>query len=284
MDNVCIIIGAPRSGTNMLREVVTKFNGVHTWPCDEINYIWRYGNASFPSDQLRPEHATDRAKKYIRNQFQKIRKKTGASIVVEKTCANSLRVPFVKEVCPNAKYIFIVRDGLDVVGSASIRWKAKPEYSYLLKKARYVPALDLPYYASRYFLNHLTRLFSKTKDLAFWGPSTIEMDMWLENYSIQEVCALQWKACVEYADKSLQQIEPNNIHKVSYESFVTNPLQETQRLAEFLDRETTTEVDAFVNETINNSSVGKGREKLTTGQILQLREHIGSTLERFGYE
>jgi len=33
-----IIVGAPRSGTNMLRDVLTSFDGVCTWPCDEINY------------------------------------------------------------------------------------------------------------------------------------------------------------------------------------------------------------------------------------------------------
>ena len=40
-----VIIGAARSGTNMLRDVLVKLPGVGTWPCDEINYIWRHGNA-----------------------------------------------------------------------------------------------------------------------------------------------------------------------------------------------------------------------------------------------
>ena len=47
-----IIIGAPRSGTNILRDVLTSFDGICTWPCDEINYIWRHGNAKYPSDEL----------------------------------------------------------------------------------------------------------------------------------------------------------------------------------------------------------------------------------------
>ena len=37
-----IIIGAPRSGTNMLRDILTNFEGIETWPCDEINYIWTW--------------------------------------------------------------------------------------------------------------------------------------------------------------------------------------------------------------------------------------------------
>ncbi|MDN5869901.1 MAG: sulfotransferase [Nitrococcus sp.] len=32
-----VIIGAPRSGTNMLRYVLTPIPGVRTWRCAEIN-------------------------------------------------------------------------------------------------------------------------------------------------------------------------------------------------------------------------------------------------------
>ena len=47
-----IIIGAPRSGTNMLRDVLCNLDGVGSWPCDEINYIWRHGNVKNPSDEF----------------------------------------------------------------------------------------------------------------------------------------------------------------------------------------------------------------------------------------
>ena len=37
-----IIIGAGRSGTNMLRDLLAQLPQFSTWPCDEINYIWRH--------------------------------------------------------------------------------------------------------------------------------------------------------------------------------------------------------------------------------------------------
>ena len=52
-DHDIIIIGAPRSGTNMLRDVLTALPGFETWPCDEINLAWRHGNRALPSDELR---------------------------------------------------------------------------------------------------------------------------------------------------------------------------------------------------------------------------------------
>lgn len=89
-----VIVGAPRSGTNMLRDVLTSIPGATTWPCDEINLIWRHGNRDVPSDELAPEMARPEVTSYIRRRFDRIRR-TDAPCVVEKTCANALRMGFV---------------------------------------------------------------------------------------------------------------------------------------------------------------------------------------------
>jgi len=129
-----VIIGAPRSGTNMLRDLLCSVDGVATWPCDEINYIWRHGNLRYPSDAFSPDMVNPRIQQYIRGQFSWVAKKYGARIVVEKTCANSLRVDFVERVLSQPKYIFIARDGVDVVCSAMRRWRAKLDLPYVLRK------------------------------------------------------------------------------------------------------------------------------------------------------
>ena len=113
-----IIIGAGRSGTNMLRDLLTSAPGVETWPCDEINYIWRHGNLTEPSDEFSPLMATENVNSFIRNKFDKLFRLKDCSYIVEKTCANSLRVGFVSKVFPDAKFIHLIRDGRDVVASA----------------------------------------------------------------------------------------------------------------------------------------------------------------------
>ena len=42
-----IILGAPRSGTNMLRDILCQHPFLNTWNCDEINPIWKYNNYSY---------------------------------------------------------------------------------------------------------------------------------------------------------------------------------------------------------------------------------------------
>jgi len=87
-----IIIGAPRSGTNMLRDALTGVPGVSTWPCDEINYIWRHGNKRHPSDEFTPEMVTSDIRRYVNHRFDRVASRCHAHTVVEKTCANSLRM------------------------------------------------------------------------------------------------------------------------------------------------------------------------------------------------
>src|SRR5690348_6184670 len=110
MSQNVVIVGAPRSGTNILRDVLTSFDDVGSWSCDEINYIWRHGNLRYPSDEIPSDRATPAVAAYIQREFDGIRQAKRVRVVVEKTCANSLRVPFVARVLPEAKYVFIYRD------------------------------------------------------------------------------------------------------------------------------------------------------------------------------
>jgi len=278
-----IIVGAPRSGTNMLRDILCKLDLVKTWPCDEINYIWRYGNASYPSDEIPVEKATPSVKKYIRKCFDNIHKKSSAKIILEKTCANSLRVPFVDEVIPEAKYIFIYRNGIDVVGSARLRWKASLNLSYILKKARYIPKLDLPYYAVRYLWARIYRLFSKQKRVAFWGPCIDDMESILKKYSLEEICGLQWKQCVESSEEAFSKMSPEKVIRLKYESFVQNPKDEMKRILTFLKLQYSQEDLENIIKDVSVSSLNKGRRSLGNVQVKKLENLLSDTLRQYGY-
>lgn len=278
-----IIIGAPRSGTNMLRDVLTSFKGLGSWPCDEINYIWRHGNVSYSSDEIPSALATKRVKKYIRNQFEKLAHKKNIDCVVEKTCANSLRVPFVNEVLPDAKYIFIYRDGVDAVGSAKLRWTANLELSYILQKVRFVPKADLPYYAIRYLWSRAYKLFSKEKRLAFWGPALDGMDKLLEQHSLNEVCALQWQRCVDKAEEAFVQMPQEQVIKIKYERFVSSPKEELTKILDFVNYNASEEAISHSVLNVSDKNVGKGREMLGADEVSQLETLIGSSLKRYGY-
>ena len=279
-----IIVGAPRSGTNMLRDVLVQLQNTGTWPCDEINYIWRHGNLRHPSDEFSSEMATPPVQKYIRDRFDQLANNRNLDTVVEKTCANSLRVGFIDKILPEAKYIFFVRDGMDAVSSALERWNASFELMYILRKARYVPIADLPYYASRYLFNHIYRLVSGEKRLAFWGPKMNNTDELLAKHTLTEVCALQWKTCVDIAERDFLSIPSEKIFRIKYEEFVKNPVAIFSQLADFLDKRVPQNIAGYLNAHIRAGSVGKGRQKLGVEKVDRLRPLIADTLNRCGYE
>lgn len=278
-----IIIGAPRSGTNMLRDVLTSFDNVSTWPCDEINYIWRHGNVRYPSDEIPANNSTPAIQNYIQQRFSDIREKDSADIVVEKTCANSLRVPFVDSVMPNAKYIYIYRDGIDATGSAKERWTAELDIPYILEKVRFVPKTDLPYYGLRYFWARVYRLVSREKRLAFWGPALDNMPNILANHTLNEVCALQWQRCVEKAEQAFSQMPAEKVVRVRYEDFVREPVQELTRILEFMGKEVEVNKVSQAVKGVSSRSLGKGRKSLGEEEVANLEALVGETLKRYDY-
>jgi hypothetical protein len=281
-DNV-IIVGAPRSGTNMLRDVLTSLDGFATWPCDEINYIWRHGNVRYPTDEIPAIYATPRVKNYIQDCFKYIQEKYNADVVVEKTCANSLRVPFVDAIVPNAKYISIYRDGIDATGSAMKRWTANLDIPYILEKVRFVPKTDLPYYGLRYFWARVYRMISREKRLAFWGPALDDMPTLLQKHSLNEVCALQWQRCVDSAEAALSAMPEDKVIRVCYEDFVRQPAEELTRILAFMGKEVEPEKIAKAVEGVSPRSLGKGRKALGEQEVAKLESLVGESLKRYGY-
>jgi hypothetical protein len=279
-----IIVGAARSGTNILRDVLTSLPGLGTWPCDEINYIWRHGNAREPDDEFGSEMAREEVQRFIRNKFDRLARCGHLDFVVEKTCANSLRLEFVDRIFPDARYIYLVRDGRDVTASAIRRWSSSLDVPYMLRKARFVPLSDLPYYASRYVWNRAYRLLSGRRRLAYWGPRFKGMEAALREYPLVGVCALQWGRSVQRADKALNRVGANRVIRLSYETFVRQPDVELRRLGALLGISVRERQARSLTERVHAGSVGRWKTELQPEEQELVRALAGDTLELYGYQ
>ena len=288
MSGQVIIIGAPRSGTNMLRDVLTGLPGFATWPCDEINFLWRHGNRGHASDELGREHATAEVTSFLHNQFDKISRKHGGHTVVEKTCANSLRVGFVAAAFPQAKYIFIRRDGVDAAASAMKRWNAPLDIPYTARKSRYVPLSDVGYYGWQFVLNRVRGgKRSKAADAAstgvtnWWGPRPDDYKALQAQYALDEVCMIQWMRCVEASIAGFAALPSIQMHELVYEEFVEQPVFHLRKVLAFLGNSDLMD-DSAVSR-VSMHTVGRGRESLGPGSVARLEALSHETLRKLGY-
>lgn len=126
---IALIVGCARSGTTILGELIAAH--------PEVNYIyeahevWEIGGmGSNESHRLTERHATPEVIGSIREWFTA---RNDGRTIVEKCPRNALRIPYLRAIFPEARFIHIVRDGRDVTcslrpGIGGAEWRhLKPE-------------------------------------------------------------------------------------------------------------------------------------------------------------
>lgn len=277
-----ILIGAARSGTKLVRDLIGVYPSVDRVPYD-INYIWRLGNQSVPHDELSVELLTPQVRQRILQRIESFR--SDAPFLVEKTVGNCLRVPYVHAVFPKARFIHLVRDGLDVVESAYRQWSASPDWRNLIAKANSFPLTEAFGYALSYSRSFFLKLvIPKRKKSGTWaGPLYDGIDDDLASKDLLEVCAIQWARCVEKASSDLRSLPTEQVLIISYEDFVRTPTSSLELIAQFAGIDPAPYSEMVKEETVFQQNVGKGFRNLNAEQIALVLPHIQNALSLLNY-
>lgn len=281
MTEPIIIVGAPRSGTKMLRELV-KLHPLVTGSSYEKERIWCHGNEDKTGMALHPSDLTPEIKRHIRGYFQKQASKNKGKRIVDKNVANSLRLEFVRELFPESLIIHIVRDGRDASCSIRKRWRSPLDIRYIFKNKSF-PVEEFPYFLKRQLKRYAEKLLSGRKHVKTWGPRFDDMDELLATYSLIEVCGMQWKRCTVAALDGLEKLEPGTFMQVRYEEVVSDPVNIMEQVRKFLDLPASDHFLAKGSDYVNLSSVGNWRDHLTSDESALLMKHIQATLVQLGY-
>lgn len=202
LEKPIIIIGAPRSGTSFLGRSLghhASLAYIH-----EPRLVWRYGN-DHRSDMLAPQDAREDVRRYIRGYLANFVRTAGATRLVEKTPSNSLRPDFVERVLPGCRFIHIMRSPVDSVLAIRRFWT---EHAYglqsfrpghLRKRIGEISLRRLPYYAKEAICRLAPKPIGRALGQNIWGPRLPGIEGLVRDLDILDVCALQWRMCVETA-------------------------------------------------------------------------------------
>lgn len=247
------LIGAPRSGTTLLysllassRELwslLVEGEAVYSRYCHPARFGWKQGNRVTERDVSPSARASIRRELYRRamnpqrwfpgrptlvlgpgriasliqrllGESTRIAKPTSLRLV-EKTPRNSLRVPLLAAIFPDARYVYLTRDGRANVSSLLEGWRAGRRFHTY----RMPHPLAIEGYSSR----------------SWWcfalPPGWQE---YAAGHTLAEVCAFQYCVCNEMAFKDLATLPESRVARVRYEDLVENPNRELRRLCEFL--------------------------------------------------
>lgn len=275
-----IIIGAARSGATILKKCLSRIEGFAAFP-NEINFIWCHGNVEQNTDELEPHHATPNTKRFIRERFKEFVQENNVRFVIEKTSANSLRVPFVYEVFPEAKFIFIVRDGRDSVASALEQWTNTANLS--LTRGKRFSIKDVPVFLWNYMREKLKKWFSTKQEFNAWGPRFNGIYEVGDRYALEEICAIQWKLSVEKAKYSLSELAPEQVYKLHYEQLVTDPENTLISILKYLGIKLSAHDVMEIVKDVHPHSIGKWRKDLSSETLENIVPIIKEVLKSENY-
>ena len=171
-----------------------------------------------------------------------------------------------------------------MVASALKWWSAPLDIGYIVKKARYIPPGDVPYYGTRYLWNWVYRLVSHQKRLAFWGPRFQGMQELLQECTLPEVCAYQWKRCVERAEMDFNTMSDQRVYKLRYEDLVRDPGTEFQKILCFLEAKVEKKQIGQLGKATSTTSVGKWQSDLPDATLEAIMPIMQPLLAKYGYD
>ena len=276
------IIGAARSGTTLLGEILSTHPEVAYWV--EPKYIWRYGGARADSDVRQPDEATPRVCRYIRRKFAEFLEESGKSRFLEKTPSNCFRVEFMRKVFPNGKFIFLYRDGRDVARSAMKKWTSPPERSALVRRLRSmeIPMRDLPYYATDFFRDVIARQFH-AQGAYIWGPFFPGIRETRATHTLAETCAIQWRESVRAMLEAEATVPEDQIIKVHYEDLVAEPGVTLNKIIDFGELPREEEVVSNLEKRIREHPLKSWRDYNDAGFLREVEKHIAHELKALQY-
>jgi hypothetical protein len=203
--------------------------------------------------------------------------------IIDKTPPNCFRVEYLAKLYPDAKFIYITRDGLDNTSSLMNAWRSKQKFQFRYRK---------------YLEEYLKPLegVQGSRSVKYFDIDGYQSDVWkfamppgweaYRDKPLAEVCAFQWLKTHEYALNSLSKLPSERVIRFKFEDLMAEPHHSIEKLCSFLDIEFTWDMQKIVNEmplvnTFTPANKRKSRKNQT--DLETIRDYIEPMQQQLGY-
>ncbi|MFA5885406.1 MAG: TIGR03032 family protein [Acidimicrobiia bacterium] len=211
------IVSSPRSGSSLMFETLARSPDLYSVGGESHQIIesipaFRPAAHDWHSNRLDATDATPDLARALRNGFlvqlrdRDGRKPVGPVRMLEKTPKNSLRVPFLREVFPDAIFVYLYRDPRETVSSMLDAWRS----------GRFKMYDDLPGWTG-----------------TPWSLLLVPGWRDLIGKPLGEVVSTQWATATTWLLDDLEALDPDRWCVASYDRLVADPQVEMERLAMF---------------------------------------------------
>ena len=219
-DRPVFIVSSPRAGSTLLFETLAQARGLYTIGQESHALIegmpaLNPGLRGYDSNRLPARAATQAVVQNLRKRMRaELRDRDGAAPVaapvrvLEKTPKNALRVPFLAEVFPQARFVYLYRDLRQTLSSMIEAWQSGRFCTYAG-----LPAWEgLP-----------------------WSMLLVPGWRDLKGRSLQQIVAAQWEITTRILLDDLDALPAGRCQVVHYDTFLANPADEVARLCKALE-------------------------------------------------
>ncbi len=203
------LIGCSRSGTTILGEILGEHKSISY--LNEPRYIWHKAypefniwnkNTEFPKLVARKEDVDSEKNVILERLLLREQVINNGLLLLEKLPTNSFRLDFLNCVFPNARYVYLHRNGLEVAQSIKVMcdngpWWGKHKWKLICELAE---GLDL-----------------KNKNLTNFEKGLLE-----------------WRYSIQFSESFFSKMENNKYYCLSYQTFLEDPKVQVENIYNYL--------------------------------------------------